>query len=236
MSSLVAAIAVLVVASMLQSVTGSGFGLVSAPVLLMIDPDLVPGPLLVLTIVAMASVVWRDGRHWDRSTTVLLCVAMLPGVALGVWLTAVADRTVLTVATAALSIGAAVAAFAGASLPQRKLVMVGAGAAGGLMGAVAALPGPPLALVYRPLDARALRATLSTYFLAVSAVSLTMLQATGDVDGSDWGTAAALAPAVLLGGAVGGRVAHRVSVDRARRLTSAVILVAGSVLLMRTLA
>ncbi|MXP23539.1 TSUP family transporter [Gordonia sp. HNM0687] len=236
MTSLLAAIAVLFFASMLQSITGSGFGLVAAPLLLMVDPDLVPGPLLVLTVVAMASVLWRDGRYCDLRTTVRLGIALLPGVLVGVWLISAVDPVVLTAVTAAMSIAAAVAAFAGARLPQRKSILTGAGALGGLMGVIAALPGPPLALAYAPDDRRTLRATLSVYFLAVSVVSLIMLHVAGGAEVFDWRSMAVLAPAVALGGATGGRIANRISVSGARRVTSLVILIAGSVLLVRTVA
>ena len=62
----VACVAVFV-GSCVQGSLGFGLGLIAAPVLAFVDPDLVPGPVLMLALVLTVAVASRDGfPHVDQ--------------------------------------------------------------------------------------------------------------------------------------------------------------------------
>ena len=76
---------------------------------------------------------------------------------------------------------------------------------------MAALPGPPVALVYRSGDGPAFRATLSQFFLCISAATLTLRYGTGLADTTDAVRAAAMAVAVVAGALLARPLAVRFS-------------------------
>src|ERR1700733_13576487 len=66
-------------AAALQAGTGMGMALLAAPLLLLVDRSLVPGPMLCATMALSIAVVWRERSAIDRT---LLRVAFL-GLAVG---------------------------------------------------------------------------------------------------------------------------------------------------------
>lgn len=221
---------VLIVSAATQVVTGSGFGLITAPILLLLAPQLVPGPLLVLTVAMTASGLLREYRHCDVRTVVFVSMAMLPGVVIGTAvLTALdTDALRLVVASAAAVIGLFL--LTGRVLPGSRRALTGAGIAAGFLAAVAAMPGPPLSLAYRPSNAAELRATLSAIFLIISVVSAATLAAHGQFTRADLRSAAIMSPMLLCGGLIGGRLARRLAVTQISRVTAWVILTAAAML------
>ncbi|MCU1642269.1 MAG: hypothetical protein JWN03_2544 [Nocardia sp.] len=221
---------VLLVSAAAQAVTGSGFGLITAPILLVLAPQLVPGPLLVLTVAMTATGLLREYRHCDVRTVVFVSAAMLPGVAIGTAVLGTLDTGALrlVVASAAAVIG--VFLLTGRTLPGSRRALTAAGVAAGFLAAVAAMPGPPLSLAYRPSNPAELRATLSAIFLIISVVSAAALAVQGQFTGADLRNAAIMSPMLLCGTVIGGRLARQLAVTHISRVTAWVILTAAAIL------
>ena len=225
---------VLVASSAIQSATGSGFGLIAGPALILIAPWLVPAPLLILTIPMMLLVATRERGHCDTRAVGIASFTMLPGIAVGLWFVQRVDTAAVQLLVAMLALAAGAAMLAGKSVTGSRRTLAGAGAAAGFMGALAAMPGPPLSLTYRPNDAAALRSTLSTIFLVMAAATLVALQFQIGITGNELLTAAALSPLLVCGHLLGSQMARRISVAVLSRTTTYIILAAATVLFVKS--
>lgn len=236
------------VAAAVQALTGSGFGLVAAPLVVLLAPDLLPGPLLVVTLGIMAAALvagWRTGGRPGREDVALLWPAGL-GIVVGVLVTAPALGWITAhqpLVTTLVGVGVIVSvaptllparwrpAFGGGRTPRaRQKIMGGAGAAAGVLTVTAALPGPPLILAYSARDAARYRTGLAVLFLVASVASLAVLVPTTGVAPGGWeGTgvfSAGVAVGYILGFLAGRRIPLRVVVlgSRVTVLAAAVVL------------
>lgn len=222
------------VAAVVQRATGSGYGIVAAPLLVLVDPRAVPGPLLVATVVVMSIMVVRHRASLDARCLVPLIAALPVGVVGGALLALVVPAPVGQMIIASGVLVAVAAGFAGWVAPYTRLTGAIAGGAAGVFTVLAGLPGPPVTLVYPASDPERTRASLSLFFLIASILSLMPL---------------AFAPASWLPvseivamsiGAVAGLVAARgllrfVDARRIRLLSLVLCAIAGLTLLVRTL-
>lgn len=82
--------------------------------------------------------------------------------------------------------------------PTRSLT-IAAGALSGVMGTVAAIGGPPVALLYQHAAGPRIRSSLSAFFLVGAALSLAALAGVGRFGSRELWLASTLVPGVLLG-------------------------------------
>jgi uncharacterized protein len=159
------------VAAVAQTATGSGYGVLAAPLLLLVAPEAVPGPLLVSTLVVMATVVAAHRHALAPRDLLPTAVSAVPGIGVGLvaqWTLPAAVNLLLVGGVVLVGV---VASVSGARVPQTSAALGVAGIASGAFTVISASPGPPVSLVYRAEPDR-MRATLSAFFFAVSAVSL----------------------------------------------------------------
>lgn len=208
---LAVAAGVVAVAAVVQAGTGAGFGLVSAPLLALLDRSFVPGPVLALTVAICGFGAWRERSALAARDLRGATVASVPGMVVGVWALSALDATPIALVTG-LVIGAAViAAWCGVRIPATPAALSCAGGLSGFLGTLIAAPGPPVSLVYRPSEAARLRANLSAYFAVTSVVTLVLLAAAGRFGRTDALHALVLLPAGLAGAAIGGRLGSRLT-------------------------
>lgn len=227
---------VLVVSSAIQSATGAGFGLIAGPALIVIAPQLVPAPLLILTIPMMLMVALREHRHCDARTIVISSATMIPGIAGGLWFIQRVDAAAVQLLVAVLALTAGMVLLSGKSVTGSRSALAGAGAAAGFMGALAAMPGPPLSLTYRPSSVAALRSTLSTIFLVMAVVTLCALQIQVGITTTEMLTAVALSPLLVCGNRLGSYLSKRMSLRALSLSTTYIIIGAAAVLLVKSTA
>ncbi|MEU2198791.1 sulfite exporter TauE/SafE family protein [Isoptericola sp. NPDC019482] len=208
--SLVLALAAVLVSTFVQFATGSGFGVLGGPLLLLIDPRLVPGPLLLLTLVVMLAVVWTERRGLRHLDLGWAAVGAVPAAVGALWLARLMDQRVTEVVVGLVIAAGAVAGLAGWRVPQGRTTLIGAGVLGGALSTIAATPGPPVVVVYRAEELARYRANLSLFFVATTVVSLGVYVASGDLGQQDLVVAGWLAPGVALGWAVARLLVRRV--------------------------
>lgn len=191
--------AIVAVGAATQGVVGTGFAMVAAPLLVLIDPALVPVPLIILAVVHAALAVTREGRHADWRGVGWLLLGRVPGTALGV-------LAVVTLSQRGfgLVVGGCVLAFVILSvltwrprLRPRSLLL--AGVASGAGATAAAIGGPPLALLYQHSAGPRVRGTLAAVFVAGSAMSVFALAVAGQVTTESLLDAALLLPFLVIG-------------------------------------
>jgi len=193
------AIAISFLGAVTQASVGFGFALIAAPLLLLLRGDFVPGPMLAVTVLLTFLMACRERHAIDfrgvglalagRATTTLpaaLLVAALPR----------ANFDILFAGLVFLALALSVRL---PRLESKPSLTVAAGALSGVMGTVAAIGGPPVALLYQHAEGPRIRSSLSAFFLVGAALSLVALAAVGRFGRHELWLALALAPGVLLG-------------------------------------
>ncbi|MGY1724435.1 sulfite exporter TauE/SafE family protein [Blastococcus sp. SYSU DS0533] len=229
------ALAVLL-ASVVQTATGMGFGLLAGPLVLLVQPALVPGPLLVGTLASLLPVVWRERAALELTTVRGAVLASVPGVVAGLWLLQVIDVRLLGITVAVVVLLACSASLAGVRLPGGRRALAVAGFASGALSTVAATPGPPLVVTYRAPTPAAHRANLSVFFVGTTLLSLGVLLAGGELTGGGLAAGVGLVPFVLLGFLLAGPLRRRLALPVMRRTALVLCLLSGAALLVRSLA
>jgi uncharacterized protein len=194
---LVASIAA--VGAVVQGSIGFGFAVFAAPLVTLVDPRIVPGPMLLAAFVLTALLTLRERGAIDLIGLKWALVGRVPGVAAGVAVLAVTPPGALVVLFGALVvIGTLMTARGPALEPSAKTLLV-AGLLSGFMGTAASVGGPPIALVYQREAGTRLRSTLNGYFLAGTVMSLAALWIVGRLGRAELTWAIVLVPGVVVG-------------------------------------
>ncbi|MEC8947627.1 MAG: sulfite exporter TauE/SafE family protein [Actinomycetota bacterium] len=192
----------------IQGVLGFGAGLFSVPILALVAPEFVPGPILMLNPVLCALFAWREHGAIDRKVLRWALIGRVPGVLLGVWaLTAVSeDRLGLLFGVLLLAgVGLKVSGLRASRTPW---TLMGAGSLSGFMGTSVAVGGPPIALVLDGSSGPEFRATLNAFFFVGTTISLAVLAMAGEFGTTDLLLAFYLLPSMLAGVTFSSRVRH----------------------------
>jgi len=190
---------VVAVGSLLQGAVGFGLSLIAAPLVTLIDPTLVPGPLLMAALVLPVLTARRDRSWIDLRGVRWALVGRVPGSILGAaMLSGLSPRYMSLAVGLVVLVGVAMTA-SGIHLRPRGPTLLVAGVLSGFMGTTAAIGGPPLALVYQHAEGPRLRGTLAGYFVVAAAISIAVLALAGRFGLHDLVAGVALLPGVVLG-------------------------------------
>ena len=233
--SLLLAASAVFAGALVQGSAGIGLGAVAAPILLLIDPLFVPGPLLAAGTLLSALIGAREWRSIDRKG---LSVALLGRIAGSI----VAGATLSLIPLAGynllfglLVLGAVLVSTAGWRVRPTARNLLTAGAASGYMGTLTAIGAPPIALVYQHGAPATIRATLAAYFLLGAAFSIAVLAAVGKFGAPQILVSLLLMPPLAAGFFVSNHIIRHMNPNRARRAVlwlaaaSAVILILKSI-------
>ena len=183
----------------LQSGIGFGMNLLAAPLVALIEPRLVPAPLLLSAVVLTVFIARRERAHVDWTGLGWVMTGRLPGTALGALLVAS-----ISVRGVAIAVGVAVLLAAALSVSRVALrptpgTLVGAGLVSGFSGTVSSIGGPPLAVVYAGQRGPVIRGTLSVIFVIGGFVSIVALMLVGRLGPDEARLALLLQPPVIVG-------------------------------------
>ena len=197
--ALLVATTLVAVAAAVQGALGFGFSLVAAPALALLDPLLVPGPVLVLLLVLTVGTCLRERAWVDRTGAAWVITGRLPGTLLGVVGLALLPASVLALGFAATILAGAALAGLGMVVSRRPATLVATGTLAGLMETTASIGGPPVALAYRTAAPAVARSTMSLIFVVGASLSLAGLGVAGRFGVAEATSAALLVPGVAVG-------------------------------------
>jgi len=202
LASTLLALGAVALSSAVQGSVGLGLGPLGAPLLLLIDPRLVPGPVLACALVLTVLLTvreWGGLRGRDLAWSV---PGRLVGTVAAVAFFKIIPPDRLEPALAVLVLVGVGLAAVGINVPLSRSTLVGAGAASGFIGTVTSIGGPPIALLYQRESGPVVRGTLSAFFLVGIAMSLVALAYTGRFGATEIKLSAVLLPGVFVGYAV----------------------------------
>ena len=168
----------MLIASTTQSSIGFGQGLIAAPILRLLEPDLLPGPLVISGLVVGLGV-------WARNSTRPDLPIVLPAVGGRIvgGFGAIALLLALSERGLSIAIGVMVMAFVllrllDVGIARSTPALVGTGVVSGVSGTIAALGGAPMALLYsQHAEARDFRGPMGWFTVLGTIVSPILLGA-----------------------------------------------------------
>ena len=196
---LLAATSIIAMGALLQGTVGFGLGLISAPLLLLIDPRLVPGPILCASGLLTLLLARRDWHgvqgadlRWALGGRV---VGTFPAMAALAWL----SNDLLDVLFGALVLFGVALTASGRHPRPGPRTLLGAGFLSGFMGTTTSIGGPPMALLYAGETGPRLRGTLSAFFVVGVALSVSALIVVGRFGFTELQLGASLFPGIVAG-------------------------------------
>jgi len=230
------ALVFLAVGGGVQATLGIGAGLVAGPALTVIEPELLPGPML-----AMAMVVNVRNAVADRqSTHVLAWKRALLGAPLGLGLGAVVlsftNVKTLSLLVSFFVLGAVALQLSGLKPPSGTISDYIAGTTTAFSSTVAALPGPMFVVFHGHRPPGTIRGTLASFMLLVTPAILLFLAIDGRFGFRQFALAVALAPGMFLGLLLGKALRPRISIDRFRVIILSVASLSAVAVIIRTIA
>lgn len=162
-----------------QGSTGIGLGMIAGPILLIINPFLVPGPLLVLAFVLASLVSAREWRSIDRKGLAIALAGRLPGSLLAGLTMSLIPLPAYELLFGLLVLGGVLFSLTGWRVLPTMRNLFTAGLASGYMGTLTSIGAPPMALAYQHGTPATIRSTMSAFFVVGSAFSIAVLTSFG---------------------------------------------------------
>ena len=218
-----------------QACIGIGMGLIAGPVLLVIEPTAVPGPMLMIAggVNLRNAIADRASLNVPALRRQLLAAPL--GLVGGLALLAALSERALTIAVSLFVLLAVAVQAIGTRPPEGRLADYSAGAGTAFSSSVAAVPGPVYAVFASHWPPAALRATLATYMLIVGSAIIGALAVMGDFGLRQLWLALGLLPAVALGLPIGRWLRPRLAGPRFRMIVLGVASTSAIVVLIRQL-
>lgn len=221
--------------ALIQGSIGFGVALLGAPLLYLIEPALIPGPVIIVGISLPLLILMREWRSVHPPDVGWAVGGKLVGIPLAaVVLGRVSEQALGMIFGVLVLLGVALSALGRIPHPRRGHKLL-AGFLAGFMATTTSIGGPPLALAFQSYAGPRLRGTLSAIFVPGGFLSLAALAWVGRFGTAEILMGISLLPAIGLGFWLSGYTAP--ALDRAwlRPALLAVSALAGGVAILRAL-
>ncbi len=196
------------IGALVQGSVGFGMNVLAAPILAIIEPRFVPGPLLVAAATLTLLVALREHRAIRFGELGWAFLGRIPGSLAGTALVVALTFDQLAVMLALLVLAAVAISATGFHVGVSQRTLVGAGAVSGIMGTATSVGGPPMALLFQREAGDRVRGMLSGFFLGGTLISITLLTLAGRFGRPELELSLILVPGILLGFGVSTRARH----------------------------
>jgi uncharacterized membrane protein YfcA len=216
-----------------QGSVGFGVGALGAPLLLLIDSRFVPGPLILTAFCLIVALTWREWRGIRFGDLAWSLTGRLAGtVVAALFIRGIPAGRFEAVLGLVVIVGVAFSAI-GFEVRLTRGSFVGAGALSGFFGTVAAVGGPPIALLYQREKGPVVRGTLSAFFVVGTVISLAGLAWAGKFGPAELRLTPVLLPGAFVGYLLSGRLARVLDRGWMRPALLAMSVATGAVVVLR---
>jgi len=179
---LVLAALVVAFAACVQASVGFAYALIAAPLLQLVSPELVPGPVLVSSFMLSGLTAWRERASIDRRGVRIALTGRIPGAVLaGFAIGLLPAKSYDVLFGTVVLVAVLICLWTKGVRPTTPALLI-AGFASGIMGTLTAVGGPPIALVYQNSKGPELRSTLNAYFAIGCLISIAVLTYAGQFE------------------------------------------------------
>ncbi len=200
------AFCVIILAGIVQSSAGLGFGLVAAPALMFLNPALVPGGVIFLGILVSFLSSVRDSRQVNWRLVAAGLAGRAPAALLAASLVAAASPRLFQLLFALSILLAVLLSVLTPRFAPTAPRIAAAGVVSGLMGTLTGVGAPPFGIALQNAPSVEMRATLNAVLLLGAILSLLALTAFGEFGQVDIIRGVSLVPAAFLGFWIAGLV------------------------------
>lgn len=193
------ALAAMATGAAAQAAIGMGLNLFAVPVLALIDPAFVPGPVLLHSFLLSCLASYRLRAHIDKRELGISVAGLVAGSAIAAALLANLSSQHLPRLFGALVLIAVAITAAGVQVALTASRILAASTLAGVMGTVAGVHGPPIALLYQRERPDRIRSALLPFFLFANGLSLVALFAIGRFGRRELEASAMLLPGLVIG-------------------------------------
>jgi hypothetical protein len=200
--------AAMLAGSIVQGGIGFGGNLLAVPVLVLLDPEFIPGPALIGSLSLTLMMIAREPGDGDWPRVFPALVGRVPGTFMGAAVVALLSTDALTWFFAVGILITVAISASGVHVTPTRANLFGGGLASGFMATTIAVGGPPMALVLQSSEGPIVRRTLARFFAVGVGFSFVALATFGEMDLTDVGRGLALIPGTAIGLLLSGRVAR----------------------------
>jgi len=195
------ALVVLIVAigSAVQASIGMGLNLFAIPLLILVDPIYAPGPVLVASMLLSALALWRVPAKIDWNELKYALGGLLAGTIVAAFIVISMDTSTLVRVLGFLIVFAVFLILSGWGAPISNANLVIAGSGAGLLGTIAGVHAPPIALLYQGQNPERVRGAILTFVCLGNGFSIAALSFAGHFKVGQMKATLILLPGVLLG-------------------------------------
>ena len=240
MSMVPAILLIIGAAALVRAAFGFGDALIAMPLLALVVPLRIATPLMGLVGPTIGILlIIRTWRRLDLRSTLVLAASTLAGIPVGLWVLKSVPETIVNVVLAVVIILFALYSLVRPELPRLRSSRSASlfGFAAGILGASTNTNGPPVALYGALLgwEPDAFRATIQGYLLLTGPAILIGQGAAGLLTGQVLRLYAYALPLIGVAVWMGLKLGRRIPAARFYRWIYGLLLVAGLILLLRSL-
>ncbi len=197
--------ALLFVGAYIQGIVGFGIGIFCASIFAVFVPQMVPGPMILLSII-LATIMLFRGRHdvnvhfikWPILGSIL-------GILCAGWIVSLVSKAQFDIIFGVLLLFLVGISFHNYHFTG-KVASITAGYLSGLMGTITAIGGPPMGLLMKESEPSIIRANLAFFFLTSSIIAIITLIIINALGRQEFYLATISAPGMLIGYALSQKV------------------------------
>jgi uncharacterized membrane protein YfcA len=199
---------IMTVGAMVHGSIGFGLALVVVPLLILINPIMVPGPVIFSVLVLSILISYKNRDSIDLSGLKLAIIGRIPGAIAGAAVIVVLPTTILSITLGGLVIVAVVISAIGFRIRPTGPNLFFTGILSGFMSSTTSMGGPPMAMIYQHETARRLRGTLGGFLLVGTVISLGALHIAGKFGLVELVVSITMLPGIILGFLISLNISH----------------------------
>ena len=198
---------ILTCGAIIQGSVGFGLGLLAVPLLILIDPDFIPGPLLLIAFFLNIMITFREREGADYPSLKWIIPGRLLGTIIAASILRFLPDNILGILFGTLILMAVGISSSGVHLSIKPVNLLGIGSLSGFMATSIGVGGPPLAILYQQESGKKIRGTLAAVFLIGTLMAIISLVIIGRFGYKELHLSVISFPAMILGFYLSGKTA-----------------------------
>ena len=198
-TQIIIAYVIVTLGAVCQSSIGMGSGLISVPILVMLNPAFVPISTMLTSIMLSLLIIRRDRISIHVSGIGIALVGRLLGALIAAAILVFLSKNMFPIIIGSMILLCVMMSFLKISWNPTPPSLLGAGILSGIMGTLAGVGGPPMGLLYQHQKGPVVRGTLAGFLGIGAMISLLLLLLVGKCTLHELRLFLLIVPAILFG-------------------------------------
>ncbi len=196
---IILAIFIVSLGAVVQGSVGFGFALVASPLLVMLNPVFVPGPILFCGFFVSLFLTIRERNQFELKKISWAVIGRIIGSIIGASILPFLSLNGFSIFFGVLVIFAVILSSLGISISINRSTLLSAGFLSGFMGTTISIGGPPVALLFQNEKGPEFRSTISAFLCVGAFFSLVVLIIVGKFRIPELSMGLQMIPGVIIG-------------------------------------